>query len=866
MLVKVDNDKTILPSRLYPPRIGFDGDYCEIKVRNTDLRDNPHIRCDINGVQYNLNNDRKMAYYLPTIDKYYAAELTLTPTKDELKSYTTTFNIFKNNENCKYYRYSGDNYESTDIYRYLGTEYRVVIPEKHNMVNTQSATLTEFPRVKSEIITITTPLYMSDFWIKEDRITQFTINGTLNAKDYQFTELPNLERVTGRTNRFSKHMFDGETKLSYVSLTGASLVDDYAFNDCTSLTEVNGLTSITRINTYGFTNCTSLINPRIDNCTIVGSYAFQNCKSLDMDPLTTAEIQTLGINSFYNTPLKTVVLNTSTLPVGCFDYSENPFQKVIFTKASTINGLDKWTLCNGTYTNGMLYDGGKKHQVYTELSEAAWENSPATNDKITLEYYTGYDTAGAFDGQALPKNSFVFKAEDPNVIGLHITIKRSYGKKVNEVYWLPHMTGVSGTSIALSHAVKRDGVKYFYVSGYQLYDMGLTNVMDRITVQAIDRNGLMENSYRYLQNGTEVPEYDPTSPISKVLYLGTVTGMVTYSIDGNWTRTGSFPAAPHYLYITGVDPNFTNLMGLLLFSRSSTSIVSPTTIYGLDGNLTQYFRLEDDPLIEKFTVNGKTIYKIDLDNYYSAEDLDYNTSSNFLLLYYEGFESNGWSINLANLLNGSTSNPAVQYIEYTLIFEAEGGSTNTNKLIYYGDTPITLPDCSRSGYTFLGWYDEDDNLIGMNGETYTPSRSMVVYAKWEEGEPAVPPEKLPDTVTATIQIVKALCNLGTSNTNVTIGSGGSSVTGTLSAGRLVLLQNPNLIVRAELYDSNGKFINYYDLSKEYTYSKEGYPNLLRYKISTMENVSSSHTLKVYYRDNPSFGEFTITLTSKTTYR
>lgn len=48
------------------------------------------------------------------------------------------------------------------------------------------------------------------------------------------------------------------------------------------------------------------------------------------------------------------------------------------------------------------------------------------------------------------------------------------------------------------------------------------------------------------------------------------------------------------------------------------------------------------------------------------------------------------------------------------------------------DPIVTLPDASRSGYTFLGWYDDAGNYIGMGGTSYTMSGTSTLHAKWDK--------------------------------------------------------------------------------------------------------------------------------------
>ena len=76
-----------------------------------------------------------------------------------------------------------------------------------------------------------------------------------------------------------------------------------------------------------------------------------------------------------------------------------------------------------------------------------------------------------------------------------------------------------------------------------------------------------------------------------------------------------------------------------------------------------------------------------------------------------------WSHSGAGSLSGTT---------YT--FGAGNGTLTAN----YKNNSITLPTPTRTGYTFIGWYDaaSGGNKIGNAGETYTPTSAKTLYAQW----------------------------------------------------------------------------------------------------------------------------------------
>lgn len=63
---------------------------------------------------------------------------------------------------------------------------------------------------------------------------------------------------------------------------------------------------------------------------------------------------------------------------------------------------------------------------------------------------------------------------------------------------------------------------------------------------------------------------------------------------------------------------------------------------------------------------------------------------------------------------------------------ADGGNSTSNNLWTTGDSPITLPTPTRTGFVFGGWYSDASftTSIGAAGASYTPSGSITAYAKW----------------------------------------------------------------------------------------------------------------------------------------
>jgi len=72
-------------------------------------------------------------------------------------------------------------------------------------------------------------------------------------------------------------------------------------------------------------------------------------------------------------------------------------------------------------------------------------------------------------------------------------------------------------------------------------------------------------------------------------------------------------------------------------------------------------------------------------------------------------------------------------IERTIVYDANGGNCNKTSDVYQG-TKIILPEATKKGHEFLGWYTsrDDGTRIGYAGDDYIPSSNITLYARYEE--------------------------------------------------------------------------------------------------------------------------------------
>ena len=124
---------------------------------------------------------------------------------------------------------------------------------------------------------------------------------------------------------------------------------------------------------------------------------------------------------------------------------------------------------------------------------------------------------------------------------------------------------------------------------------------------------------------------------------------------------------------------------------------------------------------EEYQVNGNKNQKLILDNPipptgYTVTFNGNGTTSPDAQISNKYFSS--WKLVGAGSVDGST-----------YIFGIGKGTLTAN----YENDSIILPSISRTGYTFLGWYDAQTggNKIGNGGEKYIPNSNISVYAQWK---------------------------------------------------------------------------------------------------------------------------------------
>ena len=445
------------------------------------------------------------------------------------------------------------------------------------------------------------------------------------------------------------------------------------------------------------------------------------------------------------------------------------------------------------YNTTTTIDNPSKGAIYTITFNG--NNQGTTISKSSIEVERPFSswklTKEATDNTAkLENNTFTFGSGNT-------TLEANYSDKSNTTT----LSTVSKTGHTCKWNTKSDGSGTSYNSGYDGYS---TN--SNVTLYAICR----ANTYKVTLNnqsatsagtstinatyGKNIPNITVPTKTYKVTFIHdsnkTEEKSVSYTFGGYYTSTNG--GGTQYINANGAGSKAYNLTSdTTLYAKwTSNSMTLPTstkTGYTLSGwytaksggtkvgnggssytptsNITLYaqwtekptsYTLTIDPNGGKFngstgntTVTGKPGETVSLSNLTVPSGIKAT------------FNANGGSCSTSSL---STSKSLLDWYFRSGEYGSISGSTYTfgegNDTIYpvFNTYNITLPNATRTGYTFNGWYTSSSGgtYVGTSGSYYSPTANITLYAHWTS-----------NTYTLTIDPNGGKFNGSTGNTTVT---------------------------------------------------------------------------------------------------
>ena len=419
------------------------------------------------------------------------------------------------------------------------------------------------------------------------------------------------------------------------------------------------------------------------------------------------------------------------------------------------------------YNTTTTIDNPSKGAIYTITFNG--NNQGATISKSSIEVERPFSswklTKEATDNTAkLENNTFTFGSGNT-------TLEANYSDKSNTTT----LSTVSKTGHTCKWNTKSDGSGTSYNSGYDGYS---TN--SNVTLYAICR----ANTYKVTLNnqsatsagtstinatyGKNIPNITVPTKTYKVTFIHdsnkTEEKSVSYTFGGYYTSTNG--GGTQYINANGAGSKAYNLTSdTTLYAKwTSNSMTLPTstkTGYTLSGwytaksggtkvgnggssytptsNITLYaqwtekptsYTLTIDPNGGKFngstgntTVTGKPGETVSLSNLTVPSGIKAT------------FNANGGSCSTSSL---STSKSLLDWYFRSGEYGSISGSTYTfgegNDTIYpvFNTRIITLPNATRTGYTFNGWYTSSSGgtYVGTSGSSYSPTSNTTLYAHW----------------------------------------------------------------------------------------------------------------------------------------
>ena len=198
-------------------------------------------------------------------------------------------------------------------------------------------------------------------------------NATVTYIDYY--EYDNGQNVYGvnrynRKNKYKGHVTIPETvTFDGMSYTVTS-IDDYAFANCGSLTDVSIPNTISYIGSYGFYNCYSLKNISIpESVTILSDYIFTGCSDLEHLVIPNS-ITSIGYYTFTNcSGLKSIVIGNSVCNINYAFGNCSPTYLTCFatTPPSSSGGVNSAAILYVPFESVELYRTSSGWNYFTDV-------------------------------------------------------------------------------------------------------------------------------------------------------------------------------------------------------------------------------------------------------------------------------------------------------------------------------------------------------------------------------------------------------------------------------------------------------------------------------------------------------------------
>ena len=468
--------------------------------------------------------------------------------------------------------------------------------------------------------------------------------------------------------------FYGCTSLKSITIPNSvTSIGDRAFCECTSLTSITIPKGVTSIGEDAFNGCTSLTSITIPNSvTSIGDYAFYECTSLTSITIPNS-VTSIGREAFeYCTSLKSI-----TIP-------------------NSVTSIESGAFCECTSLKSITIPNS-----VTSIGDRAFDE--CTN--LTLSVYKG-----SYGEKYAKENNLKYKVIEqevkPTSIKLNVT-----SKTIQKGKTYPLVTTITPTN-AIDKTVT-----------YTTSNSKVVTVTSKGTIKAVN----------YGTAVITVKTKNGKTATCKV----TVPYTVKYNLNGG-TNNKSNPTSYYGKKITLQNPTRKGyvFVGWYSDSKYKTKITSFSS-----GNKTLYAKWNACRYYVHFDKNGATSgsmgdqscrydvsYSLNMNKFKRSgyKFIGWNTKKDGSGISY----SNGSKVkNLSYKLNQKVVLYAMWSKGYKVSFDGYGNS----KMVYRNESYGSLPQVSKKGYVFQGWYTSaNGGKRIVSSSKVTMNKNHTLYAHWSK--------------------------------------------------------------------------------------------------------------------------------------
>ena len=215
--------------------------------------------------------------------------------------------------------------------------------------------------------------------------------------------------------------------------------------------------------------------------------------------------------------------------------------------------------------------------------------------------------------------------------------------------------------------------------------------------------------------------------------------------DGNYAVSGS--VTPSLDNVKATPLNAAVHRFSMWTKNSGEKSVKPTEPITVNGGSTTVFKAQFEKIPTTYTVtytdgvDGEDIFadKVNRDLHYNDPTPNFGSDPTR-----DGYTFAGWEPVVADKVTGNATYTAKwEAKSYTVTYNSNGGTVVKPETVTYGNKATKPTNPTRSGYTFAGWYTDNEKFFNKYDFNTLVTGNIILYAKWNTNYvpyyPPVPP-------------------------------------------------------------------------------------------------------------------------------